>query len=59
MLAQPGTEALVVSCAPAAARPEYTATPKDVIGVKVLSGPFRGRYGWVLADDARPLRERR
>jgi hypothetical protein len=59
MLAQPGTEALVVSCSPAAARPEYTATAKDVIGVKVLSGPFHGRYGWVLADDARPLREHR
>ncbi len=53
MLVQPGTEALVVSCAPGAARPEYMPTPKDVLGVKVLTGEFRGRYGWVLADDAR------
>ncbi len=56
MLVQPGTEALVVACAPGAARPEYTSTVKDVVGVKILSGQFRGRYGWILADDAHPIR---
>ena len=58
MLAQPGTQALVIACAAGAARPKYATADEDVIGVKVLTGPFRGRYGWVLGSDAHPIRER-
>ena len=56
MLVQPGTQALVIACVPGAAHPKYTQSDEDVIGVKVLSGPFRGRYGWVLAGDTHPMR---
>ena len=56
-LVEPGTRAQVVACFPAAVRPKYTAV--DEAGVKVLSGPFRGRYGWALSSDAHQLRDPR
>ena len=52
MLVQPGTEALVVACAPGAARPEYTSTVKDVVGVK---DPQRA-VPWTLRLDPRRRR---
>lgn len=58
MLVRPGTQALVIACAAGQAHPKYSSSDEDVVGVKVLSGPFRGRYGWVLAGDAHPMRER-
>ncbi len=51
ILAEPGTRAIIVSCIPAAARPRFGMGIEDAIGVKVLSGPHRGRYGWVLSSD--------
>jgi hypothetical protein len=59
LLVEPGTRAQVVACSPAAVRPKYTAVDEDVLGVKVLSGPFRGRYGWALSSDAHQLRDSR
>lgn len=50
-LAEPGTQAIVVSCIPAVAHPKSGPGDEDAIGVKVLSGPHRGRYGWVLSSD--------
>jgi hypothetical protein len=58
-LAQSGTEAVVISCAPAAARPKYSSSDQDIVGVKITRGPFRGHYGWVLASDAHPAHEDR
>ena len=58
-LAQSGTEAVVISCAAGAARPKHTSSEQDIVGVKITRGPFRGRYGWVLATDAHPAREAR
>ena len=57
ILAPSGTEAVVVACAAGAARPKYSSSDQDVIGVKVTRGQFRGRYGWVLSSDAHPARE--
>jgi hypothetical protein len=51
LLAEPGTQAMVVSCVPAVAHPKYGPGDEDAIGVKILSGPHRGRYGWVLSSD--------
>ena len=51
MLAEPGTLALVVSCVPAAAHPKFSPGDEDAIGVRIVSGPYRGRYGWVLSSD--------
>ncbi len=51
MLAEPGTLATIVSCIPAVAHPKFGVGDEDAIGVKVISGPHRGRYGWVLSSD--------
>jgi hypothetical protein len=56
MLAEPGTQALVVTCIPAAAHPKFASGDADAIGVKVVTGPYRGRYGWVLSSDLRQPR---
>jgi hypothetical protein len=51
ILAQPGTRAVIVACRPAAVRPRYSRVDQDAVGVRLLSGPYRGRYGWVLSED--------
>lgn len=51
LLAEPGTVAVVIACHPGVARPEYTSEHEDVIGLKIISGPFRGRYGWIVSSD--------
>jgi len=51
LLARPGTHAIVTACDPGSAKPRYEAVPEDVIGLKIVSGPNRGRYGWVSSDD--------
>ncbi|MEO6990791.1 MAG: hypothetical protein ABI346_00720 [Candidatus Baltobacteraceae bacterium] len=57
LLAHPGTHAVVIACLPGAARVKYSSTVQDVVGVKVVRGPLRGRYGWVLSSDAHSSRE--
>jgi hypothetical protein len=50
MLAKPGTKARVVQCHPALVhRDGYDA--KDAIGIRIVNGPNKGRYGWVTSDD--------
>jgi hypothetical protein len=53
VLAKPGTSALTTDCRPAPASPNYTKGELDLVGVKLTSGPNRGRYGWVAAEDVR------
>jgi len=51
VLAGPGTRAMIVACFPGVAHPKFGSGDEDAIGVKVLSGPHRGRFGWVLSSD--------
>jgi len=51
LLAEPGTQAMVVACYPSVAHPKFSTGDEDAIGVKIMSGPHRGRYGWVLSSD--------
>ena len=51
VLAEPGTQATVVSCFPSVAHPKFSTGDEDAIGVKIMSGPHRGRYGWGLSSD--------
>jgi hypothetical protein len=51
LLARPGTRATIVACIPAAAHPKFAQRDEDAVGVKLMSGPYRGRYGWVLSSD--------
>jgi hypothetical protein len=53
LLSKPGTRAIIVACAAATARVKYSSEILDTVGVKITSGPHRGRYGWVTSDDVR------
>jgi hypothetical protein len=54
VIAKPGTRATVVACYPSIAHPRNSPTPMDAIGVRVVNGALRGRYGWVLSSDLHP-----
>lgn len=53
MLAKPGTAALAVDCRQVPASPKYTKGQLDLVGIKLTSGPNRGHFGWVGAEDVR------
>lgn len=53
LLARAGTRAVVTSCQVNVVHPKYRLAPMDAVGVKVTSGPYKGRYVWVLSDDLR------
>ena len=52
ILEKPGTHAFVVLMPSAQIHPRYISPSLDALGIKVLSGPDRGRYGWVTEEDA-------
>ncbi|MEA2688038.1 MAG: hypothetical protein QOD51_645, partial [Candidatus Eremiobacteraeota bacterium] len=54
MLAKPGTHAVVVQCFPGAVHKEGN-DPRDLIGIRLTTGPNKGRYGWVTSDDVHEL----
>ncbi|HEY7981531.1 MAG TPA: hypothetical protein VID19_08585 [Candidatus Eremiobacteraceae bacterium] len=53
LLVPAGTEAVVVSCRDRAAHPRFTSGDADAVGVKLSTGRYRGRYGWVISIDLR------
>ena len=53
LLSRPGTRAIVLACLASTVRPRYTTDSLDTVGVKITTGPQRGRYGWVSSDDIR------
>ncbi|MBC5816029.1 MAG: hypothetical protein GIW97_05755 [Candidatus Eremiobacteraeota bacterium] len=53
LLARAGTKAVLQSCAPSIVHPKYQLAPADAAGIKLTSGPYKGRYGWVMAVDLR------
>jgi hypothetical protein len=55
LLARPGTKAVATECKDSLARPKFSTHAIDVIGVRIVSGPGRGKYGWVLAEDVRRM----
>jgi hypothetical protein len=52
LLARPGTHGLVVQCDPGSAKLPYSDAILDTVGIKITTGPNKGRYGWVSSDDA-------
>jgi len=50
-ISPPGTRAIVIACIHGAAQTKFRKDPLDVIGLRIVSGPDRGHYGWVTADD--------
>lgn len=51
-LAKPGTRAVVVRCEAGVVRSKSLPGVQDAVGVRLLTGPNRGRYGWVTSADA-------
>lgn len=56
LLAEPGTRAQVVSCAPDYVTSPLSEHPDDAVGVLVLSGRYKGLTRWVLGSDVRVSR---
>lgn len=59
VLAKPGTRAETVQCEPSVVRFKYEASAFDAVGVRLLSGPNHGRYGWVTSRDVHLLTAQR
>jgi hypothetical protein len=57
LLAKPGTRAVVVQCFAGLIRKEGTE-PRDAIGIRILNGRNKGRYGWVTSDDVHEVAQR-
>jgi hypothetical protein len=53
ILAKPGTQAVVSACVVRVVKPTYSSDAYDAVGVKITSGPFRNRWGWVSSEDVR------
>lgn len=51
LLSAPGAHAVVVACEAETAKPRFSAVAEDSVGIKITSGPNRGRYGWVSSGD--------
>jgi hypothetical protein len=51
VLSKPGTRALVVECHEGVVKSKFANEVLDAIGIKLESGPNRGRYGWVTSED--------
>jgi hypothetical protein len=52
LLSKSGTRAVVIACDPSSSRPRYSSVAQDTVGIKLTTGPDRGRYGWVSSGDA-------
>jgi hypothetical protein len=51
LLTRPGTKAVVVSCRAGVVHSKFSVDAEDAVGVLILSGRYRGRYGWVSSSD--------
>ena len=51
MLNRPGTRAIVQTCVRRIVHPKFRMDAVDAVGVLILSGRYRGRYGWVSSSD--------
>ncbi len=52
-LAPPGTRGIVSSCINNFVQSKYSSLPDDAIGIVIVSGPLKGKMGWVLGADIR------
>ena len=51
ILNRPGTVAIVQTCTGGVVHPKFRMDPADAVGVLIVSGRYRGRYGWVSSSD--------
>jgi hypothetical protein len=53
LLNRPGTRAVVQGCVQGVVHSKFRMDADDAVGVQILSGRYRGRYGWVSSSDIR------
>lgn len=53
LLVPPGTRATIAGCASNFVQSKYAAVPDDAVGIVIVSGPLKGKAGWVLGADIR------
>ncbi len=51
LLNRPGTRAVVETCIGGTVHPKFRMDAADAVGVLIMSGQYRGRYGWVSSSD--------
>ena len=51
LLTRPGTPAVVQECVAGLVLAKFRTDPEDAIGVLIMGGKYRGRYGWVSSSD--------
>jgi hypothetical protein len=51
LLTRPGTSAVVQECLYGIVHPKFRMDPADAVGVLIMTGRYRGRYGWVSSGD--------
>jgi len=51
ILARAGTLAVVTECHRNAVHQKYRPAASDVVVVRMTSGEYRGRHGWVMVED--------
>jgi hypothetical protein len=54
LLVAAGTEAVVVACHDHVAHPRFSSSDADAVGIKLSSGRYKGRYGWIVSLDLHP-----
>jgi hypothetical protein len=54
-IAAPGTLAVVTQCDALIVRSKMMPGLQDAVGLRLLSGPSRGAYGWVPAEDVHTM----
>jgi len=55
LLAPAGTRAVVLICRDRVVHPRFLNGVADAVGVRLLSGRYRGQYGWVVSEDLHML----
>lgn len=53
LLNRPGTRAVVQACVAGVVHSKFSMDAEDAVGVQIVSGRYRGRYGWVSSSDIR------
>jgi hypothetical protein len=51
LLTEPGTVAVVQSCEFGIVHQKFRMDAEDAVGLLIMSGKYRGRYGWVSSSD--------
>jgi hypothetical protein len=51
MLNRPGTRAIVQTCIKGIVHSKFSGGTEDAVGVLIVSGKYKGRYGWVASAD--------